>query len=292
VPAPLLARVRAADPGPFDDALLASLAEDAPSTLRANRAAASRDAVLADLAARGVTARPTAWAPDGLVVDAGTPLADRTLVPRLLVPQDEASQLVVEALAPRDGETVLDLCAGTGIKTSQVLALAPKATVRAVDLDGRKLARCVDLCRAMGLPPPATTAADARTLPDAGLAATADAVLLDAPCTGLGTLVRRPEVRYVRTDGDVAAAAALQAQILDAAARLLKPGGRLVYAVCSFTDDEGPAVVRAALDRLPGLCLAPIALDAPFRLPDGTLRMLPWRHGMDGFYVACLRREG
>ncbi len=290
VPAPLLAAIRAADPGPWDDALLAPLAAPAPSTLRVNRHVATRDAAIADLATRGIVARPTPYAADGLVVDEGTPLGDRSLVPRLLVPQDEASQLVVEALAPRDGETVLDLCAGTGIKTSQILAMAPGASVRAVDLDGRKLARCVALCRAMGLPAPATLAADARTLADGDLAGTADAILLDAPCTGLGTLVRRPEVRYVRRGQDIAAAAALQAELLRAAARLLKPGGRLAYAVCSFTVEEGAEVVARALADRPFLAPDPIAIGAPFRRPDGTLAILPWRHGMDGFFVARLRR--
>jgi len=292
LPAPLLARVKAADPGPWDDALLDALTADAPSTLRVNRIATTRDAALADLAARGMTARPTPWAVDGILVDDGTPLANHKLVPRVVVPQDEASQLVVEALAPRDGESILDLCAGTGIKTSHLYSRAPKARVRAVDLDGGKLVRCVALCKAMGLPQPETTTSDARTLAAGGLAGTADAILLDAPCTGLGTLVRRPEVRYVRSDDDVAPAAALQAELLNAAVCLLKPGGRLVYAVCSFTDEEGPAVVQAVLAGAPGLRVDPIPLDAPFRAADGTLRILPWRHGMDGFYVACLRKEG
>lgn len=291
VPAAILALVKAADPGPWNDDLLLALAAEAPSTLRVNRVASSRDTALATLAGRGVSARPTAWAPDGIAVDEGTPLSDRSLVPRVMVPQDEASQLVVAALVPRDGERILDLCAGTGIKTSQIFSVAHKAAVRAVDLDGRKLDACLALCKAMGLPRPETSAADARTLAGGGLAGTADAVLLDAPCTGLGTLVRRPEVRYLRTDADVARAAALQAELLDAASRLLKPGGRLVYAVCSFTAAEGPAVVEAALARLPDLHLEPIPLEAPFRATDGTLRILPWRHGMDGFYVARIRKD-
>ncbi len=291
VPAELLARVRAADPGPWEDTLLEALAAEAPSTLRVNAIASSRDAALQTLADKGVKARPTAWSLDGIVIDEGTPLADRALVPRVLVPQDEASQLVVQALAPRNGETIFDLCAGTGIKTSHILATAPRARVRAVDLDERKLARGVALCKAMGVPLAEATAVDARTLAAGGLAGTANAILLDAPCTGLGTLIRRPEVRYVRTDDDVAPAAALQADLLRAAVQLLKPGGRLVYAVCSFTAEEGPDVVHAALAASPALHLEPIPVDAPFRTPEGTLQILPWRHGMDGFYVASLRKE-
>jgi 16S rRNA (cytosine967-C5)-methyltransferase len=291
IPAFIMAHVKAVDPGPWDDSLLETLAAEAPSVLRVNRMATTRDAVLEQLHAREMTVRPTLFAPDGIAVDQGTPLADRSLVPRILVPQDEASQLVVEALAPRNGERILDLCAGTGIKTSQILAIAPEASIRAVDIDGQKLQRCRELCLSMGLPPPETVVADARALADPGLAGQQDAVLLDAPCTGLGTLVRRPEVRYLRTDTDVARCATMQLELLEAASRLLKPGGRLVYAVCSFTRMEGPDVIDAALARIPGLRLDPIPLDAPFRLPDGTLRILPWRHGMDGFCVAKFRRE-
>jgi 16S rRNA (cytosine967-C5)-methyltransferase len=290
VPPAVMGQIRAADPGPWDDGLLEALAQPAASVLRVNPASGNREDAMALLASRGVSARATALAAGGIAVDEGTPLADRGLVPRRLVPQDEASQLVVEALAPRDGERVLDLCAGNGLKTAQILGAAPGARVLAVDLDGRKLGRTRELCAAMGLPAPQTQAGDAGALGNGPLAGTADAVLLDAPCTGLGTLVRRPEVRYLRDEGDVARAAALQARLLQAAMPLVRPGGRLVYAVCSFAPAEGPAVVADALARSPGWSLAPLDLGGPALAPDGTLRTLPWRHGMDGFYVACLRR--
>jgi 16S rRNA (cytosine967-C5)-methyltransferase len=291
VPDPVLALAREADGPAWDDACLPAFAGRAASTLRVNRTALSRDEARSRLSEHGVTADPTRWATDGLDVREGTPLADAEWVPRRVLPQDEASQLVVECLAPRDGERVVDLCAGTGVKTSQLAAVAPGAETLAVDLDGRKLDRAARLCRAQGLTAPRTLACDARRLP-ADLAGRFDAVLLDAPCTGLGTLVRRPEVRYLRGPEDVARAAELQRQILRAALALVRPGGRLVYAVCSFALDEGPRVLDAVLADAPGFHRAPIALDAPFRTADGALAPRPWRDGMDGFWVARVAREG
>lgn len=291
VPAWVDAAAHAADPEPWDDATYDALAGRSATTLRAHGGAAGRDALLGRLGELGIAAAPARWSPDGVVLEGGAPLRLPELVPRRAVPQDEASQLVVHALAPRDGERIADLCAGVGIKTSQVLGLAPGASVLAVDLDGRRLDRADALCRDAGPGRPERLAADARRLPDA-LAGTFDAVLLDAPCTGLGTLVRRPEVRYVRRPGDVDAAASLQGDLLAAAMRLVRPGGRLVYAVCSFAPAEGDAIVDRTLAASPGFAREPVPLDGPFVGADGALRTLPWRHGMDGFVAVRLRRAG
>lgn len=282
---------RQADPEPWVDATYESLADPAPVALRAHGGASGQEALLQALAQRGIEATAARYSPDGVLVSGGgAPLRLPDLVPRLAVPQDEASQLVVHALAPRGGERIADVCAGVGIKTSQILGLAPEASVLVVDVDGRRLDRADALCRDAGLARPQRLVTDARRMPDA-LAGTFDAVLLDAPCTGLGTLVRRPEVRHVRHPKDVPSAQALQVDLLAAAMRLVRPGGRLVYAVCSFAQGEGDEVVAQVLAANPHFKREPVPLAGPFVSPDGALRTLPWRHGMDGFVAVRLRRS-
>lgn len=292
VPEAVLARMEAAAGRPIEPGELAALSERAPSVYRVNRRFADRDAALARLSELGEGCGPTAFAIDGISVSEAVASRVQPLVPGLLLPQDEASQLVVEALAPRDGERVADLCAGRGVKTAQILSVAPGADVLAVDRTGRRLHEASALALAQGLPALRTLAGDAATLP-AGLRGTFDAVLLDAPCTGIGTLRRRPEVRYVRRPGDFAAAAAIQERLLRGAVDLVAPGGRLVYAVCSFAPEEGEDVVRRVLADRPDLSIEPVdgAVPAPIRRPDGTCLSLPWRDGMDGFYFARLRRN-
>lgn len=272
------------------DEELAATCRPAPSAFRVNRSAATREEILSRLETSGINARRTAHAPDGIVADSPGVLKAKGLVPRLLLPQDEASQLVVEALSPGRGERVVDLCAGNGLKTTQILACAPDASVVAVDRDGDKLGRCLDLCRSMGLRVPETVCADARRIPKR-LQGTADKVLVDAPCTGIGTLVRRPEVRYLRTEADHTSAARNQAAILEAALTLLAPGGILVYAVCSFSPTEGPKVFDRVLEGRDDLVRAPCLADTPFVRKGGSVLTLPWRDAMDGFYVAAVRRS-
>jgi len=288
IPDWIAARVRQADRGPWTDDLWEAFGQPAPSTLRLYPSSEPQAVVLERLRALGITAEPTRFARRGLRVLEGTPLGDPDLVPRRMIPQDEASQLVVESLAPRDEERILDLCAGHGLKTIQVLQEAPGARVVAVDLHEPKLAEARKLATRMGLPRFRTLAMDARDLPGRLPPASFDRVILDAPCTGLGTLVRRPEVRWTRRDRDVTAAAVLQREILATAARMVRPGGRVVYAVCSFTEEEGPGHRQHALAC--GLEPEPIVADFPFRHPDGTLRPLPWRDGMDGFFIGVFRR--
>lgn len=274
----------------------ARLAEPASSTFRVHRARGGRGEVLARLREAGVVATPTRFATEGVAVTGRGVLRPGSRAPDggpwtpgWMLPQDEASMLAVQVLDPRPGEWVVDLCAGVGVKTTDILARAPGGTVVAVDRDARRLARAGRLCRRMGVGEPVFLAADARHLP-ADLAGRADAVLVDAPCTGIGTLRRRPEVRYLRREEDFARAAEVQRDLLAAAVGLLRPGGRAVYVVCSFAPEEGPEVVAAVLAARDDLRLEPIALPSPLRRPDGTAMTWPWRDGMDGFYLAVLRR--
>lgn len=203
--------------------------------------------------------------------------------------QDNGSQLACAALAVQPGELVVDLCAGAGGKT---LALAAAMGNR-----GRLIASDTDRARLSRLEPRAARAGvsiiEARLLDTgregaalADLTGSTDAVLVDAPCSGTGTWRRNPEARWRLTREQLARYAAIQARLLDLAASLLRPGGRLCFVTCSLLDAEGAGQAAAFLARHPGWQAASLALGAG--APRGAgLRLAPHSDGTDGFFIAC-----
>jgi len=274
------------------EVLMRALNARPPLTVRANTLRLTRDALAARLAAEErVTVRPTRFTPEGLVVErGGTPGRWRAFTDGACAVQDEASMLVGHALEPRPGETVADVCAAPGTKTTHLAQLMDnRGRLLAFDPEPRRLATVREACARLGVTVVETLDGTAEALAPA-LAGACDAVLVDAPCSNLGVLRRNPEAKWRRAAVDLAAAAARQASILDAAATMVRPGGRLVYATCSLEPEENDAVVGAFLERRPGFRLDPPAgFPIPFG-PDGVLRCLPHRHGTDGFTVVRLRR--
>ncbi len=208
------------------------------------------------------------------------------------VVQEEGSQVTGLALGARPGERVLDACAGRGNKTSLLARrVAPGGVVHACDLHASKLERLtIELAR-LGLAPHATYAVD-WTAGSGDVAGLYDRVLVDAPCSGTGTLRRRPDLALRRASEDLAALAAMQVAIVARAAEHVRPGGRLVFAVCSVLREEAEDVVAALAERAPTLHLAPF--DAPgLQALTGeatTLRLLPHLHGTDGYFLASFIR--
>jgi len=211
--------------------------------------------------------------------------------------QDAAAALPARLLRVKAGERAVDLCAAPGGKTAQLAAAG--ATVTAVDRSAPRLARVAENLARLGLKAELRPV-DALTLAETGF----DAVLLDAPCSATGTLRRHPDVAWTKGDDDLGRLVALQRRLLDKAATLLAPGGRLVYCTCSLEPEEGEAQIAALLQRDPGLARDPIgaaeigglaeALTAegdlrtfPFMLPNDEPRLA----GMDGFYAARLVRR-
>ncbi|WP_312167264.1 RsmB/NOP family class I SAM-dependent RNA methyltransferase [Phenylobacterium sp.] len=206
--------------------------------------------------------------------------------------QDASAAIPARLLDVQPGESVLDLCAAPGGKTLQLAAAG--AQVVAVDRSAARLTRVQENLDRMGLAAEIVTAdagdwADERTF---------DAVLLDAPCSATGTYRRHPDVLWAARPSDVAALAGVQSRLLDSAARRVKPGGRLVYCVCSLEPEEGEAQVAAFLSRHPRFRIVPAqageaGAPAQSLLADGTLRLLPHHRpgGQDGFYAARLQRE-
>jgi 16S rRNA (cytosine967-C5)-methyltransferase len=203
------------------------------------------------------------------------------------MPADEASQLVGEIAIEHAGPRMLELCAGTGTKTVQLATtLGPRTELTAVDIDRAKLGRNRALAAQFGVEHRVTwRQADARD-PRAFAPQSFDTVLLDAPCSGLGAMRRRPEMKWRRTPADVAQLAQLQLALLHQAQRWVAPGGVLVYAVCTFTREEGPEVVHTALKDPDWSIRATAHAD-----PDGFVRTSPLEHSRDGFFIAVLQRR-
>ena len=210
--------------------------------------------------------------------------------------QDAAAALPARLLAPEPGARVLDLCAAPGGKTLQLAAAGARVT--ALDISEARLLRLRENLDRTGLAAD-IVAADALTWqPDAPF----DAILLDAPCSATGTLRRHPDLPFVRQAADLKPLKALQAALLDRAADWLVPGGRLVYSTCSLLPEEGEAQIAAALES--GVPLQPDAgpidvlpgLEPDWVVGPGALRLTPemWDEigGLDGFYMAALRRSG
>lgn len=206
--------------------------------------------------------------------------------------QDAAAALPARLLAAQPGERVLDLCAAPGGKTMQLAAAG--ASVTALDISSPRLNRLRDNLSRTGLAAEIVVADALNWQPETLF----DAILLDAPCSATGTIRRHPDLPHVRSGADVKLLVTLQRDLLDRALDMLAPGGRLIYCTCSLLPDEGEAQVTAALDRHPNLSVATVTapgIDDTWQSPEGGLRLRPdfWadRGGMDGFYIAMLRKS-
>lgn len=259
-------------------------------TLRANTLRVSRADLAERLAAHGVETEPTRFASHGLTVLGGNPLLTPLAGEGLFAVQDESSQLVVELTAAVSGERILDACASPGGKTTAMAAaMGDRGLIVATDLRGRRVdllrrtveaasARCVRVVQAnvTGVLPFTTTF---------------DCVLLDAPCSGLGTLRRDPDIRWRRSVEDLERLAATQVQMLGRAADVVIPGGRLVYATCSSEPEENEAVVTRFLAKHRDFTLVPERMPARlgrFITGEGHFRTFPFRDQLEPFFAAML----
>jgi 16S rRNA (cytosine967-C5)-methyltransferase len=279
-------------------ALVAFDNRPAPIVVRANTLRTNREALAEALATHGVETEPTRYSPDGLVVRRGNPLATPLAAEGLFVVQDEASQLVALFVGVGPGERVLDACAAPGNKTLALAAAAgPGGRVVAGDLRPRRLRLLQATLARAGADTVRTVRLDlARPLP---FRPVFDAVLVDAPCSSLGTIRRDPDVRWRRAPSDLGVFGAAQLRYLTHAADVVSPGGRLVYATCSSEPEENDDVVERFLERRDDYALVdPRSIGRPFSdslapLLDlrGCLRTVPWRHGLDAFFAAMLVRR-
>jgi 16S rRNA (cytosine967-C5)-methyltransferase len=280
------------------EALMLALNHPAPLDLRVNALLADRDEVLAALARDGITATPTPWSPLGLRLK-NKPALNRHplfLAGRIEI-QDEGSQLLAYLLAPRRGEMVCDFCAGAGGKTLALGAMMHSTgRIYALDVSEKRLARLKPRLKRSGLsnvhPQRLAGESDTRIK---RLSGKLDRVLVDAPCSGLGTLRRNPDLKWRQTPESVTELAAKQAVILRAASRLIKPGGRLVYATCSLLPEENENQVASFLHDHPDFHIVSaqdVLAGHHIGLSCGEyFRVDPLHHGCDGFFAAILERS-
>jgi 16S rRNA (cytosine967-C5)-methyltransferase len=279
------------------ETLARGLLQPAPLDLRVNTMLAKRDEVLAAFERDSIAAAATRYSPVGVRLEAKPALQRHPLFLEGKVEvQDEGSQLLAYLVAPRRREMVVDFCAGAGGKTLALGALMhSEGRLYAFDTAEKRLSHLKPRLRRSGLsnvhPQLIAGAADARVK---RLTAKIDRVLVDAPCSGLGTLRRNPDLKWRQGPQAVTEMAAKQRAILNAAARLVKPGGRLVYATCSLLQEENEAVVDAFLDAHPQFAQVhsgEILRRQGVELDTGPyFRVFPHPHGMDAFFAGVLER--
>ena len=272
-----------------------ALANNEPprAAFRVNTLRATADEVIAQLLDKGLTARPSEYVPGAFVVEGGPASAITQAVERgLIYLQDEASQLVSLLLEPNSGERILDLCAAPGSKSSHMAALTEDdAWVVACDIHPHRLATLAATCRRLGVDSVDAVALDATgEMPFSDGAQKFDRVLIDAPCSGTGTLRRNPEIKWRLVPDDIERLAEVQSRLLERGASMLASGGRLVYSTCSIEPEENEGVIRRFIESgAPFRLLRPRA-HAGLITAEGFLRTFPHRHGTDGFFAASLEK--
>ena len=268
-----------------------------PFTVRVNTLKVQREEVIEALRKKAVRSRPTPHSPVGLIVDNPPPLSTwPPLQEGLFYVQDEASQLVSYLVAPQPTERILDVCAAPGGKTTHLAQLMrDQGEIVALDVSPSKLSILKTNCRRLGITLVKTKAVDA-TRPLPFPTASFDKILIDVPCTGLGTLRRNPDAKWRVKETDVQRLQTLQRQILEQTAPLVKPAGMLVYSTCTLTVEENEGVIEPFLRSNSGFflesasgLLPPCCTDLTDK--DGCLRTLPHLHGTDGFFAARMRRS-
>jgi 16S rRNA (cytosine967-C5)-methyltransferase len=286
-----------------------SMASRAPLDLRVNTLKAKREKTLHSLAHLGV--QPTPWSPMGLRIELGADArnpgihAEEDFIKGAVEVQDEGSQLAALLSAAKPGEQVIDLCAGAGGKTLALAAMMQgRGRLIATDHDKRQLAPIYERLSRAGVHNADVRApkGEGDTLSD--IKASADLVLIDAPCTGTGTWRRNPDAKWRMRPGALEVRLKDQASVLDRAAALVKPGGRIAYVTCSVLPPENGGQIRSFIGRHPEFSVVPPAQTmsvlwdkaddfaaATLQSPEGLL-MTPRRTGTDGFFVSVLKRAG
>ena len=279
-------------------ALGRSMMNPAPLDLRVNTAKAKRDAVMKLLQRDGIICVATPWSPIGIRLQTKVALAKHpAFLEGFIEVQDEGSQLLGMLMEPKRGEMVVDFCAGAGGKSLLLAAMmGSTGRVYAMDVSEKRLTNLGPRLKRSGLsnvmPQKIDSENDTKIK---RLAGKIDRVLVDAPCTGLGTLRRNPDLKYRQSEQALAELNVKQASILQSASRLVKPGGRLVYATCSFLTEENEMIAEAFLAKNPQFKLVDAnkifeRLKVPIKNQGTYFRLTPQQHATDGFFAAVMER--
>lgn len=273
------------------EAFLAADNTAAPLTVQVNPLKTTPEALTAELEALGVRVAPHAWVP-GCLELSGT--GDLTALEPFraghFLVQDGAAALAARAAAVTPGQRVLDVCAAPGGKSfGAAFAMEDRGEILACDLHENKLKRIREGAQRLGLTCIRTAAADGREFRPEWEAAF-DTVLVDAPCSGLGIIRKKPDIRYKKAD-DLFTLPVVQQAILDNACRYVKPGGVLVYSTCTILPEENQQITDAFLAQHPDFSREDLSLPAQAGQTDGQVTLWPHRHDTDGFYICRMRRQ-
>ena len=272
------------------EAFLAADNTPAPLTIQVNPLKTTAEDLTAALAAQGVTARPHPWVSGCLeLTGAGDLTALEPFRRGEFLVQDAAAALVARVADVKPGQRVLDVCAAPGGKSfSAAFAMAGQGSILSCDLHENKLKRIREGAQRLGISCIETAAADGRVFrPE--WEGQFDTVLVDAPCSGLGIIRKKPDARYKRAE-DLFTLPVVQDGILRNAARYVRPGGTLVYSTCTILPEENQQITSVFLAETPDFAPVPFALPAPAGATEGEITLWPHRHGTDGFYICRMTR--
>lgn len=263
----------------------------APVTIQTNPIKTTTEDLLSHLTTAGVTAKPHPWIPDCLELNGTGDLTKlESFRQGTFQVQDGAAKLVTLAATPMPGNTVIDVCAAPGGKSfSLAMAMGNQGKIVSCDLHPNKLKRVQEGANRLGLSCIETIAADGK-VPQPGWAACADVVLVDAPCSGLGIIRKKPDIRYKKPN-DLFALPVIQTAILENAATYVKPGGTLVYSTCTILPEENEQLTDAFLAEHPEYSREPFDLPKPVGKVDGQITFWPQKHDTDGFYICRMKRR-
>jgi 16S rRNA (cytosine967-C5)-methyltransferase len=276
--------------------ILDSLSDKARLSLRVNTTLKSVEAVQKQLELEGFETEKSKVSDNGLICLCGLPVHSSLFKDGIITIQDESSMLVAEALQVEAGDAVLDACAAPGGKTTHIATYLDKnkgGQVTALDLHEKKIRKIRENADRLGFADIIiTNAMDARKAAETFEHESFDKILIDAPCSGLGLMRRKPDIRYQKKLSDIHALQKVQLEILTSVAPLLKKGGRLVYSTCTITRKENDDVVKAFLSEQPSFEIEPVyRKNTNIKLSDdGFLHLYPHRYHTDGFFIASLRK--
>lgn len=280
----------------FAESLLDAGNETPELTVRANTLKVNANELIDILKKEGIDAVPGRYAKEAVVIKSPVSVARlESFRNGLFQVQDESSMLTAAVLAPMPGETVLDACSAPGGKATHMAQLMKnRGTIIASDIHEHKLKLVEEAASRLGTDIIKTELHDA-AVPDESKFERYDRVLLDAPCTGLGIIRRKPDIKWTRESGDIAGITELQRKLIDNASRAVKPGGTLVYSTCTVLPEENEYMIRSFLENNEEFYEDDITAYLPPALAmhanGGMLQLYPNRDGIDGFFIARLRRK-